>query len=149
MNICFAGDCNFISEVYEIDPDKIIVDKDMWNADMHFINLEQAVSENPVTTAKYMMYSGSECLPYLQKMKIQGVSLANNHIHDKGVSGIEDTLRLLDSAEILHTGAGKNISDAEKPIKIFEKLYMLAFCDYGKHYIRDVKCATNQEAGRL
>lgn len=147
MEVCFAGDCNFISEVYGIPPENIIKDRDLWKAEKKYINLEQAISENSIKTNKYMMYSGSECIPYLKKMQITGVSLANNHIHDKGTEGIVDTISNLDIAGIEHTGAGKNVADASKPIKIDKNVYLLAFCDYGEKYLRNVKTASKNDAG--
>ena len=147
MDICFAGDCNFISEIYEIEPDRVIIDPKMWQADKHFVNLEQVISENKITTNKYMMHSGKVCIPYIEKLDIDGVSLANNHIHDKGEEGIKETIQYLEQKKIKCTGAGKDILEAEKPIKIDSDIYMLAFCDYGKKYLRDVKCASEKNAG--
>lgn len=147
MEISFAGDCNFISEIYGISPEKVIQDEDLWCADKKYVNLEQAISDNNIVTDKYMIYSGAECIPYLKKMQIDGVSLANNHIHDKGTDGIIDTISILDNANIKHTGAGKNLTDASWPIKIDNNLYLLAFCDYGEKYLRNVKVASETEAG--
>lgn len=47
---------------------------------------------------------------------IRFVTLANNHILDYGASGLADTLATLDEAGIVHTGAGRDLSEASKPV---------------------------------
>jgi len=51
----------------------------------------------------------------LQEAKIDIVNLANNHVLDYGVEGLEETIRELDEAGIRHTGAGLNDNEAKKP----------------------------------
>ncbi len=43
------------------------------------------------------------------------LTLANNHMMDYGPVGLDETLRNLDDANILHTGAGENLASARKP----------------------------------
>jgi poly-gamma-glutamate synthesis protein (capsule biosynthesis protein) len=61
------------------------------------------------------------------------VSLANNHILDYDVQGLQDTLATLDAAGILHTGAGMDLARALCPA-IAEcrgvRIGMTAFCDH-------------------
>ena len=42
------------------------------------------------------------------------VSLAGNHMHDRGPEGIEDTIQLLDEAGVKSAGAGANIAAARR-----------------------------------
>jgi len=42
------------------------------------------------------------------------VSLAGNHMHDRGPEGIEDTIQLLDEAGVKSAGAGPNIAAARR-----------------------------------
>lgn len=64
-------------------------------------------------------------------LKIKIVSLANNHIGDYGISGVQSTIDVLDELKILHTGAGTKTEHIE-PL-IFElnrkKIAFLAYVD--------------------
>lgn len=55
-----------------------------------------------------------------KEMGIDAVTLANNHALDYGTDALLDTCEVLDSAGILHTGAGKNLDEAKQPV-VFEK----------------------------
>lgn len=43
-------------------------------------------------------------------------ALANNHVSDFGAEGIRETIRGLEACGIRHTGYGRNIEDASKPL---------------------------------
>lgn len=45
-------------------------------------------------------------------------ALANNHVLDWGVNGLQETLRTMDKLGIKYTGAGKNESEAKKPASL-------------------------------
>ncbi len=147
MNICITGDANFFGEVLEQSPTKEIIDVDKFHAaDFRIINLEQAISNTDFTADKYTIYSSEACIPYLKSLNIGLVSLANNHIHDKGNQGILDTMHILENAHITHCGAGKNLMLAQQPAEV-DNICLLSFCDYGKHYLRNVQCASEQTPG--
>jgi poly-gamma-glutamate synthesis protein (capsule biosynthesis protein) len=64
---------------------------------------------------------------------IRLVSLANNHILDYDVQGLQDTLAALDAAGIAHTGAGMDLTNALSPAIVERKgvrIGMAAFCDH-------------------
>jgi len=60
------------------------------------------------------------------------LSLANNHIMDYGEEGLNETLDTLIQCNIKTVGAGRNLSEARKPV-IFEvngvNIGILAYCD--------------------
>jgi len=58
------------------------------------------------------------------------LSLANNHMPDFGILGINNTIALLDKAGIYHSGAGLNISEAFKPAIIECKGLKFAFFSF-------------------
>ncbi len=67
------------------------------------------------------------------------VSLANNHIMDYGIRGLETTLETLDNSGIAHTGAGMNLAEARQPAVIEKegrRLGMLSYAMKGKHTAR-------------
>jgi len=61
------------------------------------------------------------------------VSLANNHALDADASGLGDTLRLLDGANIAHAGAGMTAKEAKRPAIVERSgvlLALLSCCDH-------------------
>lgn len=54
-------------------------------------------------------------LPIMNEISTDLVTLANNHTLDFGTDAMLDTISALDSAEILHVGAGANSEEARKP----------------------------------
>lgn len=53
-----------------------------------------------------------------QEMGIDGVTLANNHALDFGREALLDSCQVLDSAGILHTGAGADLEEAKRPVSV-------------------------------
>jgi poly-gamma-glutamate synthesis protein (capsule biosynthesis protein) len=56
-----------------------------------------------------------EHLGALARAGFDAVSLAGNHIADRGPLGIAETLRTLDSLQIAHSGAGLTLAQAREP----------------------------------
>jgi poly-gamma-glutamate capsule biosynthesis protein CapA/YwtB (metallophosphatase superfamily) len=54
-------------------------------------------------------------VPALARAGFGAVSLAGNHIGDLGAEGIADTMRALDEAGIVHSGAGASLAEARAP----------------------------------
>ena len=67
------------------------------------------------------------------------VSLANNHIMDYGATGLFDTIKALSESNIKFAGAGKNITDARKPVIIQVKNVKVGFLAYSDVYIASKK----------
>ena len=59
-----------------------------------------------------------QAIEVLKLLNVVGVCLANNHIMDYGERALEETIRLLDENGIAHCGAGNNLDEARKPMKI-------------------------------
>jgi hypothetical protein len=67
------------------------------------VNVDDEYNENK----KILRYANKEVTKdLLQRLNIGCVSLANNHIYDCKMSGLEATINLLDESGIFHTGAG-------------------------------------------
>jgi poly-gamma-glutamate synthesis protein (capsule biosynthesis protein) len=107
------------------------------SADLAIANLECALTDNlerwhGVPKAFYFG-APAQAGQALKDAGIGLVSLANNHILDFDVQGLQDTLALLDAAGILHTGAGMDLAGAQRPA-IAEargvRIGMAAFCDH-------------------
>lgn len=99
-------------------------------------NLETTITDStrkyPGKTFNYKM------LPkYRRTLKIAGfnyLSLANNHILDFGEKGLLDTIKNLDEMGIKHTGAGRNISEAQKAVFIRKRGIKVGFLSAADHY---------------
>jgi poly-gamma-glutamate synthesis protein (capsule biosynthesis protein) len=89
--------------------------------DINIINLETTLTKSNAAVPKVFNFkSDPEHVQTLKEAFIHVVTLANNHSLDFGVQGLKDTLKALDSAGILHIGAGMSLAEAQKPI-IIEK----------------------------
>ncbi len=78
--------------------------------------------ENPIssrgkiyTDKKWILRTDPRAIQALLNAGFDVVTLANNHMMDYGPLALEDTLNILDKANILHTGAGMNLNEARKP----------------------------------
>ena len=69
----------------------------------------------------------------IKEMQFNVFSLANNHIMDYGVEGLQDTIEVCKKNNIQYCGAGNNISEAIKPTIIqignSEKIAIFSFCE--------------------
>ncbi|MGE5582962.1 MAG: CapA family protein [Bacillota bacterium] len=68
------------------------------------------------TQKKWLLRAEPQTVQALVNAGFTVVTLANNHIMDYGPPALEDTLKTLDEAKILHTGAGMNLQAAREPV---------------------------------
>ena len=86
------------------------------DADVTFGNLETSVSTRGKPADKQFTFrSRPETLQGLVDAGFDGVSVANNHTLDYGVTALQDTLANLDKYKLGHTGAGDNEEEAFRP----------------------------------
>jgi poly-gamma-glutamate synthesis protein (capsule biosynthesis protein) len=85
-------------------------------ADIVIGNLEGPLtnSETPMTDDKqYLFRSPPQAVaPALRRAGFNAMNLANNHILDYGVTGMNDTIQSLDKSGIISLGAGQNLGQA-------------------------------------
>ena len=74
-----------------------------------------AFDTSKMASTKSIVFARDEDMFRLQELHLDVVSLANNHAFDLGLTGMENTIRLLDNMGIKHCGAGHNLSEAKKP----------------------------------
>ena len=91
----------------------------MLAADCRLINLECVISSqgeewHPATKA-FHFRAHPRALEFLRAARIDGVTLANNHVLDFGTDALLECLALLDRAGIKRTGAGPTLQDALNP----------------------------------
>ena len=71
-----------------------------------------------------------EFAPGLIRAGIDVVTLANNHILDYGIEGLESTLAVLDSIGLAYCGAGLNRDHAQQPTIIERNGFRIGFLGY-------------------
>lgn len=104
------------------------------NYSMVFANLEVPItyrgSMHP--TKPYTFRLHPDNASYLKNLKINVVSVANNHILDFGRDGMFDTLSLISEWGIKYSGAGRNLQEARTPAVTSVKgtdVVILSYCE--------------------
>lgn len=85
--------------------------------DLKIINLETSITKSDDywinKGINYRMHPKN--IGSITSVKIDFCSLANNHLLDWGYSGLAETTETLKKAGILYSGAGKDLTEAERP----------------------------------
>ncbi|MFH0898032.1 MAG: CapA family protein [bacterium] len=85
--------------------------------DLNIINLETTLTKSKKQVPKVFNFKADpDKVQTLIEGRIDVVSLANNHSLDFSEEGLLETMQVLEKANILYVGAGKNITEARKPI---------------------------------
>ncbi len=105
-----------------------------WNdTDIVVGNLESPITTaSRVAPAKCTLRGSEHAYKVLESHFFRVLSLANNHMMDFGVQGLEDTKRYLDHHGIGYCGAGSDLKEATAPLIIDQgdqRLGFLSFCD--------------------
>ncbi len=85
--------------------------------DLRMVNLETSITRSDdYWKGKGVNYRMSpENIQVITAARIDYCSLANNHVLDWGYRGLEETLSVLDQAQVKHAGAGRNLEQAQSP----------------------------------
>lgn len=85
-------------------------------ADLAIVNLECPLitQETPISKTGPVIGADPSCVRGIKAAGIGAVSLANNHIMDHGVAGLETTIRALEENGIGHVGAGPDMAAARR-----------------------------------
>lgn len=98
-----------------------IVDKKVKNlidsSDFRVCNLEVPLTDKkaPIKKCGPNLIAPTSCINGIKKLGVDLFTLANNHIMDHDVQGLESTIKVLTENEIDYVGAGNNLSEAWKP----------------------------------
>lgn len=114
-----VGDISFAGSQADIPCTDILHElQEVWaGASLVCANLEgPLVTGGTPVLGKCTLRSAPEWAVFMREAGINVVSLANNHIMDYGVAGLESTLQALDAAGIRHVGAGRDIAEAQSPL---------------------------------
>ena len=134
--VIFAGDLNFAANFEYAAQHRPINVFARWKRivqyDLMMVNLENAVTQSVDSMEKEFVFKMKP--DYLSQLCGAGISIvncANNHTADFGVEGILETIHQLDSAGIRHTGIGRNLAEARKPVVFHVKGIRIGFLGYG------------------
>uniref|UniRef100_A0A7S3ZDQ5 Capsule synthesis protein CapA domain-containing protein n=1 Tax=Lotharella globosa TaxID=91324 RepID=A0A7S3ZDQ5_9EUKA len=100
------------------------------SADARLVNLETSVTTHNAPCPKGINYRmHPKNVDTLKAAGIQCCILANNHVLDYGIQGLNETLRTLHSVHIRTVGAGRNSREAQAPAVIAtgKEHYLLVF----------------------
>lgn len=88
--------------------------------DLRIVNLETSITTSddfhPYKAVLYRMHPGN--VPCLTAARLDACALANNHVLDFGVRGLENTLDVLTSAGLGPVGAGRDAQQAWRPVAL-------------------------------
>ena len=83
------------------------------------INLETSITASADFASKAVNYRMNPAnIGVLAAMNVDCCVLSNNHVLDFGVTGLNETLRTLDTAHLRHAGAGANTTEATAPAQV-------------------------------
>jgi poly-gamma-glutamate capsule biosynthesis protein CapA/YwtB (metallophosphatase superfamily) len=108
---------------------------DLKSSKLSIVNLEGPVLEAGVTTPKTgpSISMKPSVLKALSDVKIDLVTLANNHIMDYGINGITETISRLKEINIDYVGAGINKNEISKPFLTIinsKKVAIINVCEH-------------------
>ena len=120
FNLALTGDTMLSRRLQPYDEPRFLAVRELLRgADAAFTNLEATVrtSDEGIHDASQgtLMTTPPHLLNDLKWMGIKFVSTANNHAADFGHDGILATRRHLEAAELVHSGSGRNLTEARAP----------------------------------
>ena len=101
-------------------------------ADLAVGNLECAVADGGKAVEKQFTFRAHPRVLDLVARHFGAVSLANNHSADFGAAGLLQTMDRLRAARIQFFGAGKNLSEAHRPLIVQRKGVRVALLGYNE-----------------
>lgn len=104
-------------------------------ADLAVVNLECPLIERatPILKSGPVLDAKDECVNGLKNANIHVVGLANNHILDHGEQGLTNTVRVCREAGMEVVGAGKNLADAGKTLRLHVKDVRIGIMAVAEH----------------
>ena len=118
-------------EKYGVDYPFNATSKVLSQADIAFANLESPFTNTGTKFEKKFNFKvPPDYAIGLIKAGFDVVTLANNHILDYGMDGLENTITVLDSIGLDHCGAGLSLAQAQQPAIIERNGFRIAFLGY-------------------
>lgn len=108
------------------------VEEQFRKADFNIVNLECPITKSSnnkriIKTGPHLRGNENSIINIIKKLKVSGVTLANNHILDYGPEGVIDTIEFCNRYDVEYVGAGINKYEAAKALRIVIKGIKLSF----------------------
>ena len=140
FSILFVGDILLANEAERHIHKKGIeypfwkIKEELLKYDFIVANMESPITKRgtPVVEKPYIFRVKPEDAVCLKDLKIDAVSIANNHLLDYNTEGMEDTIATLNKLNIRHTGGGRNLAEARRPVILKSgdaSIVILAYCN--------------------
>lgn len=102
---------------------------EMRNSDIMMLNNEFPYSDRgtPLQDKAYTFRAPTNSVSLLNKLGVDIVSVANNHMYDYGEEAFTDTIDTLKNSGVAYVGGGYNIEEASKPYVIEANGKTIAF----------------------
>ncbi|TET06150.1 CapA family protein [Candidatus Dependentiae bacterium] len=99
--------------------------------DLTILNLENTFTKSTKKVSKTFNFKADpDKVKTLQIAGIDVVNLANNHILDFDIEGLEETIKTLDNTDIYHVGAGSNLEKAHKAVVLTKNDIIIGIIGY-------------------
>jgi len=138
LRLLFGGDVMLVGEPENrLMSGRVVYDAELATtisgADILFANLELPFSDICPNTPTRPIHHAPEGLGVkLPSLKLDVVSLANNHILDCGCAGLKTTIKILESQGVSYVGAGFSEQEARQPAIIERNGRKIGFLAYAK-----------------
>lgn len=147
MKILITGDL-VVNQQYDTknNIDKNIIDL-FEQSDYNIVNLEAPITSSEtkiIKTGPNLKADKDSTLSVLKTLKIDAVTLANNHVLDYDEQGVSDTLQFCTDNKIATVGAGMNIKEASKTLYINSDEGKIAIINFAEN---EWSAATTDSAG--
>lgn len=117
------------------------------NSDLNIVNLEAPVTASNskiIKTGPHLKSNEKSTLDVLKTLRIDAVTLANNHLLDYDEKGVKDTLEFCENNKIQTVGAGMNLKEASKTKYFDTKEGKIALVNFAEN---EWSSATEETAG--
>jgi len=144
ISLLFAGDFTPPENTENTYSDEL---KDVLNdKDFSLVNLETPLtnSDNKIEKTGNNFKRPPSTIKHIKNGYFDAVALSNNHIRDYGDEGVNDTIETCNVNNIQTVGAGKNIEEAKKPLRIQVKGKKISILNYSE---REFNIASDTKAG--
>jgi len=116
MTITLTGQAMIRSDLRATAPSAVPRIQSLLSGDVIFSNLEGAVAERGESVQEGRGFlTPPEALDALHTLGFNLLALSDNHAFDMKVTGIQNTLREIDSRKITHAGTGASLLEAAAP----------------------------------
>lgn len=155
MQLLIAGDLVPTKSNYELFKDgdlKSLLGESLlsvWEAsDYRIFNLEVPITDikSPIPKCEPNLIASTKIIKGIKELNPSLITLANNHIFDQGVQGVESTKNILEGYNIKYTGIGSNIKEAKKPYIIRDNNISIGVYACAEHEFSiatESKCGAN------